>query len=346
LETGIEIVQLTTDAPLVSVVVGAYNCERYIAIAIESALAQTERRLEVVVVDDASSDRTADVARTYEVTGRVRVLSNGTNAGPSGARNRAISAARGTWVAQLDGDDWMSINRVERLLDAAARSAADFVIDDLLLVDDASMKPVSTRFIDMNVPWKRLTVFGHDELVHYDLGSVKPLMRRQFIQEHGLVYPEHIRYGEDFLFLMRALGLGARFAALPEANYRMRRGNTGSLTTEKASLYCETERITLQLLAEDEIRAQPLLCRALERRLRYLRQLAALEALKAALKRGDGVAQRLLSHPGVLIPLVQRLPAVLAKRMRYTSRRQVLADFQAPSVLGVDAFLAPTITRG
>ena len=90
---------------LVSVVIPAYNCEAYLAQAIDSALADDYPHKEVIVVNDGSRDGTLAVARSYE--GRIRVIDQA-NAGPPGARNNGIAAARGEFVAFLDGDDiWL-----------------------------------------------------------------------------------------------------------------------------------------------------------------------------------------------------------------------------------------------
>lgn len=89
-------------APLVSVVMPVYNRERYLAEAIESMLAQTYRPLEIVIVDDGSTDGSADVARRYAPTARYEFQPHG---GIAGARNRTLELARGEYLAFLDSDD-------------------------------------------------------------------------------------------------------------------------------------------------------------------------------------------------------------------------------------------------
>jgi len=327
--------------PLVSVVVAAYNCAPYLGIAIESALGQSVSDLEVVVVDDASTDATHAIALDYARTGRVRVFRNLTNSGPSYSRNLAIHEALGTWVVQLDGDDWMAPDRIARLLQVAAQLSADYVADDLLVVDDASMKPVSSRFMDKGVTWQETRLINAVDLVQHDLGSIKPLMRRQFILDHGLVYPADIRYGEDFLFLLWALFKGARFAIVPEPLYRLRRGNTGSLTTQKASLYKQTEAVTCQLLADPMIGAQPAVVGALRHRLVYLRQLSALSEFTLTLSSGHyAKALGMLGRqPRIAGVLLRRLPFMLAKRKRRLMKRRLHAAYVPPVLQGADGYL-------
>ncbi|MFO7899046.1 MAG: glycosyltransferase family A protein [Planctomycetota bacterium] len=90
--------------PRVSAVIPAYNAERFVAEAVDSALAQTHPNVEVVVVDDGSTDGTPDVLERYDDDPRVRVLRQ-EHAGPAAARNRAIAEASGEYVAFLDADD-------------------------------------------------------------------------------------------------------------------------------------------------------------------------------------------------------------------------------------------------
>jgi len=88
--------------PLISCIVPVYNCELYLREAIDSILAQTYRPLEIVVVDDGSTDGTADVVASYGA--RLLYLRQG-NAGPAAARNRGLKLAEGEFVAFLDADD-------------------------------------------------------------------------------------------------------------------------------------------------------------------------------------------------------------------------------------------------
>ena len=91
-----------TEAPLVSVVIGAYDAERYLGEAIDSVLAQTHRPLELIVVDDGSTDGTAAVAESYGEPVRCIRQENG---GMAASRNRAIPETRGEYLAFLDADD-------------------------------------------------------------------------------------------------------------------------------------------------------------------------------------------------------------------------------------------------
>jgi teichuronic acid biosynthesis glycosyltransferase TuaG len=105
--------------PLVSVIMPAFNAERFIRESIESALAQTLGDIEVLVADDASTDRTrAIVEELVRRDSRVRLLSAERNSGPAAARNRAIEAAGGRYVSFLDSDDRWLPHKLERQIAA------------------------------------------------------------------------------------------------------------------------------------------------------------------------------------------------------------------------------------
>jgi glycosyltransferase involved in cell wall biosynthesis len=94
----------------ISVIIPAYNAEHYLAEAIQSSLDQTEAPKEIIVVDDGSTDRTADVAASFGAP--VRLLQQ-PNLGVSAARNLGIRSARCSWLAFLDSDDVMAPDRLE-----------------------------------------------------------------------------------------------------------------------------------------------------------------------------------------------------------------------------------------
>ena len=127
----------------VSIVIAAWNAEGFIARAIDSALAQTRPAIEVIVVDDASTDGTAAVADCYADV-RVRTLRQSRNGGPSAARNAGFAGARGRWIAVLDADDTMAGDRLARMIARGEAMDAAVVVDNLDVVRDGA--PAETMF--------------------------------------------------------------------------------------------------------------------------------------------------------------------------------------------------------
>lgn len=209
-----------TDAPSVCVIIAAKNAAGTIGTAIRSALAEHEVG-EVVVVDDGSTDGTADVAATSDDgSGRLQVISFVENRGPSAARNYAIEASSAPLLAILDADDFFFPGRFSPML---AESDWDFIADNIAFTRDPSgnTKPdmfeprartVSTvDFIEGNV--------SRPGVRRGEIGFLKPVMRRSFLDEHGLRYDEALRLGEDYDLYLRALIKGARYTVIEHCGY-------------------------------------------------------------------------------------------------------------------------------
>jgi succinoglycan biosynthesis protein ExoU len=208
----------------VSVIVAAYNSAGSIDRAVKSALAQPET-LEVILVDDASTDSTVEVAKfAAQGDGRLRTSVLPANRGPAAARNVALDLATGTFVGILDADDWMQEGRLGRLL-AIVGEDWDFAADDLLLLDaDANAAPRPMLSLSSPPGYLSFADFLRSNLPRAsrhrrELGYLKPLIRRTFLERHGLRYAENLRLGEDFVLYATALALGARFVLAAACGY-------------------------------------------------------------------------------------------------------------------------------
>jgi succinoglycan biosynthesis protein ExoU len=205
-----------TDVAQVAIIIAAYNSAATIERAVRSALAEREAA-EVIVIDDASKDDTlALVQAADDGSGRLKILAQAANQGPSAARNRALQVARAPWVAILDADDFFLPGRLQGLLQFADR--ADLIADNMLQVDEHALDGAGTLLLQEVEP-PRFVSFqdfvlanisgGKRERAEY--GILKPLIRRSFLVSHGMLYRENMRLGEDYELYARALALGGRF---------------------------------------------------------------------------------------------------------------------------------------
>lgn len=208
----------------VSVLIPAYNVARFLPRAVRSALDQKGVVIEVIIVDDASTDGTADVAAQLAADDpRVRVLLGASNRGSAVARNIGAAAACGTWIAVLDADDAYRPGRLRRLLDVARDAELDCIADlpvfhDLTAGEDApGQLPADGALERLDLPrFVRAAVSPESPL---DYGLLKPMFRRRLVADGVWRYPETARHGEDFLAKFHALRLGTRFGVLHEAHY-------------------------------------------------------------------------------------------------------------------------------
>jgi succinoglycan biosynthesis protein ExoO len=209
-----------------SVIIPAYNVSGIIGRAIRSAAAQTFLPLEILVIDDCSTDDTIEVVRALErEIPSLRVLSTPTNGGPSAARNVGLRAARADWIALLDADDAWKPGRLERLSEVARATSADFVADDLVMWDiiaDVEFKPPYSELPEPQKQIGLLDMFrAEDDFDHSKsaFGLMKPIMRRKFLADHKLEYDESINFAEDLVLYAESLFNGAKIIMINEAYY-------------------------------------------------------------------------------------------------------------------------------
>jgi succinoglycan biosynthesis protein ExoO len=196
--------------PLISVIVPCYNAERFVGRAISSALGQTGVNVEVIVIDDASTDGTASLVESLAANDpRVRLIQCDVNGGPGRARNRGLAAAKGEWVAILDADDWYAPQRLQTLTALAEEDGASLVADNQYFVPSHSERPWQILRDPNADPVIRIScndLFLGDKLTQMrNLGLLKMIARRKFIDESGLRYDEEKGIAEDFYFLLKCL---------------------------------------------------------------------------------------------------------------------------------------------
>ena len=209
----------------VGVIIPAHNAEATIGRAVGSALREPEA-CEVIVVVDGATDRTAKAARAADDgSGRLRVIELKTSGGPAAARNRALAESKATWICPLDSDDYFLPGRLGRM--RAETGYCDLVADDLLRVVEGHLDAPPHPMIGERFPLPMCLGFetfvlaniSRPNLHRAELGFLKPLIRRDFLDTHGLAYDESLRLGEDFILYAKALALGARFKVLPPCGY-------------------------------------------------------------------------------------------------------------------------------
>ena len=204
------------ERPLVSVVVPAYNVERFLAETLRSVVRQTWRELEAIVVDDGSSDGTAGIADRFAAEdARVRVIHQ-ENRGVSSARNVGTRAATGEFLCFLDGDDVFLPDKIERQVEfLRLSSSCDLVFSDFYtgsvdlvtsVLDCRRPPPMPMREIFVCLNW-----FGP---------PCSTLLRSRLQQRIG-PFDETLRYSEDWDYWIRASRCGTMaYVPGPVATYR------------------------------------------------------------------------------------------------------------------------------
>ena len=206
-----------------TVVIPAFGAAATLQRAVQSALNQTLREIEVIVVDDASTDHTwRQVVEMLPTESRLRAIRHKANSGKSIAMNRALALAKGHWLAVLDADDWYHTERLARLIAVAERWQADLVADNQYFFDATANRVVDTAWPSRPSDWE-LTfddyLVGADAYATFNLGMLKPVLRADFMRRSGLAYEVAARHGQDFLYLLEFFLLGGRAVVSDRPSY-------------------------------------------------------------------------------------------------------------------------------
>ena len=296
--------------PRFSIIIPAWQAFDHIDDGIACALRQGGDELEVIVVDDASPDGTAGrVAAWVGHEPRVRLIRAATNGGPARARNLGFEAARGTWIALLDSDDGFRDGRLNRLAGLAEAHGADLVADDLAVVDGVSGVALG-RVLAADAPDLATidapTFIERNRLGHpgFTYGYLKPLIRRAFLEQHGLRYREELRIGEDFHLYLDCLLRGGRFLVVNQPLY-VYRLMPGSISRRLTGADIGRLRAHNQALLEGPLTLEPAVRVALLERAGELERLAGHGRFIELAKGGRaGHALGLLARRPELVPLV------------------------------------------
>ena len=318
------VAEQTTKDTIVSVIIPAFDASSHIASAIKSCQTQTVADIEIIVVDDASTDGTGDVVRAISATDdRVRYFRNAINSGPSFSRNRAVAEAKGQWIALLDADDSYAPDRLEVLL--ALSHDADMVSDNIILHFEGTGE--SRRMIDAAV-LSSVHLMSFKEFVngcHYDSSTPRrsnfnfmhPMFRRSFLDRVGLRYDDRCRNGEDLLIYFDCLAAGARWIVTPEAlyHYAVRDGSlTETVREDDRGLMISK---MLELVRRPEIAEDGALVAAINRHRRSMIRPYYYDVVRSNVKNGSfGSALQLIrDDPDALrvvaIETAARLPFIL-----------------------------------
>jgi glycosyltransferase involved in cell wall biosynthesis len=181
--------------PFVSILINNYNYGRYIAEAINSALAQTYPNIEVIVVDDGSTDRSREVIGSY---GDKRIAILQENGGQAAALNSGYAASKGDWICLLDSDDLFNIDKVQRTCELAAEyPTAGMIAHDLQYCD------VHGNALSFAPPYILLRALVDDRpLARYgkmsvSLPATSGLCFRRDVASQILPAPKELRIGVD-----------------------------------------------------------------------------------------------------------------------------------------------------
>jgi len=219
------------DAPKVTIVVPVYNVREFLPLCLHSVRAQRYPNLEVIVIDDGSSDGSFELAASFDEIMKIRVLQK-TNGGLGAARNTGFDRIDSTdYLLFLDSDDALPLGSLWRYVRAAQKHEVDFVVGPAKRMKGLSFRWRADARQFYSNQGSRATTFLNDPLAIRDVTAWNRLFRWDFWQEHELRFPEGVLY-EDMAPMARAFCEAERFYVLNRAVYfwRVRTGDNKSIT--------------------------------------------------------------------------------------------------------------------
>lgn len=199
---------MVTSEPLVSILIPAYNCRPWIGRAVESALGQSWKRCEVIVVDDCSTDGTYEELRQFEDL--IRLERSAANGGQNRTRNRLTVLSKGEWLVYLDADDALGRHTVETKLEGAA--AADAVYGSTKIATYEGQREIRAEHIvaeDYDDLWAAAFAWKFPNTSAF-------CFRRSAVLDAG-GWNERLKNCTDYDLYFRLLGHGYKFKAAPDA---------------------------------------------------------------------------------------------------------------------------------
>ena len=221
--------------PLVSIVVPVYNAGRYLDQCVESLVNQSYSNLEIIIVDDASTDSSGlQCDRWRERDPRISVIHKSVNRGLSSARKTGMSNAHGEFLLQVDSDDWLDLTTIEGTISEARRLSSDLVFFSYKkVICDQNNHVVKEEFIHQKLATATnengLNLAALRSLYSGDIHwmSWHMLIARTIYADPSIIVPEGINNAEDLMFTSQCVALCHRPCLLDKAfyNWRIRAGS-------------------------------------------------------------------------------------------------------------------------
>lgn len=220
-----------------------YNGAAFVRKAIESVFAQSFKDWEIIFWDNASTDETPTIAKSFD--GRLRYFRSVENVPLGHARRLAMAEAAGEWIGFLDSDDLWYADKLEKQMLALATCPDETV----LCYAGVREQLMDGTLIREALPRSRSGDIFAEQLVQFDINMVTPLLRRTSLLEHDLTFDDRIRASEEYNLFLRLLAKGP--AGVVHECLGIWNIRPGSLTDQSIDFWAIERRLTLQTLEEE-----------------------------------------------------------------------------------------------
>lgn len=217
--------------PKISIIVPVYNVEKYIAECLESLINQTLRDIEIVCVDDCSTDGSVDIVRKYASTDpRIHLLTKAKNSGLSETRNVGIANSSAPYLMFCDSDDFFAPDMCKKMLNAITQSGADLAMCgmDILYEAASSLKESDAEYY--RVKYRGLVPVSDAVVQNSDVSSCNKIFKRSILDAHDIAFPVGLKFEDAYFFNVYVLWV-KNICFLPDRLYTYRRRANSIMTT-------------------------------------------------------------------------------------------------------------------
>jgi CDP-glycerol glycerophosphotransferase len=227
---------------LLTIVVIVYNTEKYLYDCMDSVVNQTYKNLEIICIDDCSTDRSSKILESYALQdSRIKIITNSKNSGPGITRNAGMDAAQGEYILFIDSDDWIDLTTCEKLITKAMENDAEIVFYPAWQVDGEQRKKIPNH-CEVGEP---LTLKDRKLLLRETLPSPwSKLWKRSFMMQREIRFPA-ARRSQDHKPHWMGCVFAEKTGFLDEPLY-FYRSNPGQVTR------CSDERLLGCIMAQQE----------------------------------------------------------------------------------------------
>lgn len=223
----------------VSIVIPIYNVEKYLEKSLSSICNQTLKELEIICVDDGSTDGGLQICKEYQKQdNRIKIIHK-ENGGLSSARNKGLKNATGKYIYFFDPDDEVEPSMLANMYQAIENNTCDSVISGYTLFPGG--KTIMPNY-EVNKKLNPIEMIKSNDIVHShnDLCFVwRYLFKKQIIDEHRIVFNEQVRVGEDFIFILEFLIKSNAIYVIDKAQYQYTTNNSTSIMRTPYKKYLE-----------------------------------------------------------------------------------------------------------
>lgn len=224
----------------ISVIIPVYNAERYLEACVDSVLSQQNCNLEVILVNDGSSDHSLEICEKYaEADKRIRLI-NQANKGVSAARNAALRTSTGEWIMFVDADDWLTSNAIEELANAISPK-----VD---LIAGSTLKYRAPFFFEDQIYENFESASLMDVIRNYALWSY--LFRADIIRDNNIRFDENLKYSEDRLFLFNYALHAKKIKFISSIVYVYRLNNSSACSNRDGSFVADEQIKAIKKILE------------------------------------------------------------------------------------------------